>query len=65
MIHDQSCHNLIGIESKMQGDHEEFKILLENCLISSRLNQQLGLQRKNMAFFIENFIAKIADRTIR
>ena len=50
MIRDQSCLIRIAIESRMQVDHEELKILLQNCLISSRFNEKLGLQRKNMAF---------------
>ena len=51
MIRDQSCLNMIPIESRMQGNHEELNILLQNYLISSRFNQKLGLQRKNMGFF--------------
>ena len=35
----------------MQGDHEELKILLQNCSISSRFNPKLGLQRKNIGFY--------------
>ena len=50
MIRDQSCLNMIEIVSRMQGDHEELNILLQNRLISSRFNQKLGLQRKNMGF---------------
>ena len=44
MIRDQSCLNIIAIESKTQGDHEELNILLQNYLISSRFNQKLSLQ---------------------
>ena len=51
MINDQSYLNMIAIESRMQGDHEELKILLQSCLISSRFNQKLGLQRKNLDFY--------------
>ena len=29
MIRDQSCLNMIAIESRMQGDHEELDILLQ------------------------------------
>ena len=54
MIRDQSCLNMIAIESRMQGDHEELKNLLQNCLISSRFNQKLSLQRTSV------FIGKIA-----
>ena len=42
MIRDQSCLNIIAIESRMEGDHEELKILLQNYLISSRFNQKLS-----------------------
>ena len=48
MIHDQSYLNMIAIESRIQGDYKEVKILLQNLLISSQFNQQLGLQRKNI-----------------
>ena len=51
MIRDQSCLNMIAIESIMQGDYEELNILLQNCLISSQFNQKLGLQRKNINFY--------------
>ena len=50
-ICDQSYLNLIGIESRAQGDHEGLNILLQNFLISSRFNQKLGLQRKNIDFY--------------
>ena len=59
-IRDQSCLNLIGIESRMQGDHEEFKILLQNCLMSSRFNQELSYKEEEHWFY-----RKIADRPIR
>ena len=45
-----NCFNGCGIESKKQENHEELKIFLQNCLISSRFNQKFGLQRKNMGF---------------
>ena len=48
MIRDESYLNMIAIEFRMQGDHEELKILLQNLLISSRFNQKLGLQRKSI-----------------
>ena len=51
MIRDQFCVNMIAIEYRMQGDHEELKIFLQNHLISSRFNQKLGLQRKNIGFY--------------
>ena len=34
----------------MQGNHEELKIFLQSRLISSRFNQELGLQKKNIGF---------------
>ena len=58
-----TCVDWCGIEPRMQENHEELKIFLQNCLFSSRFNQELGLQRKNIGF-IRNFIAKIADRPI-
>ena len=51
MIRDQSYLNMIVIESKTQGDHKELNIFLQKCLISSRFNQKLGLQRKNINLF--------------
>ena len=51
MIRDESCLNMLAIEFRMQGDHEEVNIFLQNCLISSRFNQKLGLQRNNMGFY--------------
>ena len=39
------------IKSRTQGDHAKLKILLQNCLISSRFNQELGLQMKNIGFY--------------
>ena len=46
-----TCFNGCGIESRKQENHEELKIFLENCLISSRFDQKLGLQRKNIGFY--------------
>ena len=51
MIRDQSSLNPIRIESRMQGDHEELKILLQNCLISSRINQELLKRREYIGFY--------------
>ena len=34
----------------MQANHEELKIFLQNFLISSQFNQELGLLRKNINF---------------
>ena len=42
---------MIAIESRMQGNHEELKILLQNFLISSRFDQNIGLQGKNIGFY--------------
>ena len=64
MIRDPSCLNSIGIDSKMQEDCEELKIMLQNCLISSRFNQELSLQRERTPFY-RRMSAKIADRPIR
>ena len=50
MIRDQSCVNLIRIESRTQGDCDELKIMLQNGLISSRFNQELRIHKKNMIF---------------
>ena len=47
MIHAQSCHNMITIKSRTQGDNEELKIMLEKCLISSRFNQEFSLKEKS------------------
>ena len=46
-----SCFTRCGIESRKKEDHEELKIFLQNCWISSRFDQKLGLQRKNMNFY--------------
>ena len=37
MNRDESGINLIAIESRTQGNHDELKICLQNCLITSRL----------------------------
>ena len=55
---------MITIESRTQGGHEELKILLQNHLISSRLNQKLRLQGERISIY-RNFIAKIAVGLIR
>ena len=49
-IRDQSCLNMIAIESRTQGDHKELKILLQNRLISSPFNRKLSLQREEHLF---------------
>ena len=51
MIRDQFSLNMIAIESRMQRDHEELKIFLQNHLISLGFYQKLGLQRKNIGFY--------------
>ena len=48
--HNESCLHRIVIESRMQGNCDELKILLKNHLIASRLNQELRTHKKNMIF---------------
>ena len=43
--------NGCGIEYKKQENHEELKIFIQSCLISSQFDQKLGLQRKNISFY--------------
>ena len=62
MIHDQSCLNMIPIESGMQGDHKELTNFLQNCLIASRFNRKLVYKEKEH-LFIEKFVRK--TRTVR
>ena len=64
MIHGQSCLNMITIESTMQGDHKELKIMFQKCLISSHFNQKFSLERERTPIY-RDFIAKIACRSIR
>ena len=63
MIRDQSRLNLIAIESRTQGDHEELKIFLQNCLISSRFNQELKFKEEEHRF-IGKIVVKIVDYSI-
>ena len=63
MIRDQYCLNMISIESRMQGDHEELMNLLQNFLNSSRFNLKFCLQREEHRF-IGTFITQIADHPI-
>ena len=63
MIGDQSCLDWIAIKSRMRGDHEELKILLQNCSISSRFNQEFSIQRGEEPVLYKKS-AKIADRRI-
>ena len=62
-IRDQSCLNPIGIESRMYRDHEELKILLQNCLNSSRFNEELRYKVRT-SLFIKEISVKIGDRLI-
>ena len=48
-----SCFNGWGIESRKQEDHEELKIFLQNCLISSRFDQNLSLQGERTSIYRE------------
>ena len=54
---------MIALESRTQGNHEELKILLQKCLISSRFNQKLSLQ-EDMTSIYKKFIAKTGCRPI-
>ena len=49
-ISDQSFLNMIAMESRTQEDYEELKILLQNCLISSRFSRKLSLQKEEHLF---------------
>ena len=64
MIRDQYCLNMIAIESRVQGDHEELNILIQNCLTSSRFNQKLSLERDRTSIYRE-IIAQNVGRPIR
>ena len=44
---------MIAIESRMQGDHDELKILLQKCLISSHFNQKFSLQGGRISICIK------------
>ena len=59
-IRDQSCLNPIGVESSMQRDHDELKIMLQNCLISSGFNQELP-EEENTSVFIKKYPARDVD----
>ena len=41
---------MIVIESRTQEDHEELKILLQNCWFFSQFNQKFSLQREEHLF---------------
>ena len=64
MICDLSCLNMIANESRVQGGHEEGKIFLQKCLISSHFNQKLSL-REERTSIDEDFDAKIPRVPIR
>ena len=64
MICDQSCLNMIAIESRMQGDQEECKILLQRHLISSCFNERLSLRKRRTSIY-KNLDAKNPRRPIR
>ena len=57
-IRDQSFLNMIAIESRFQGDHEELKILLQNYLISSRFYRKLSYKEEEH-LFIEKLAQKM------
>ena len=59
-----TCVDWCRLESRTQENHEELKIFLQCRLISSRFNQELSLQRKNINFYTKNR-AKIMHRPIR
>ena len=63
-ICDQSWLNMIVIESRTQGDHEELKILLQNCLISSQFNQKLSYKERRTSIY-RKISAKNEGRLIR
>ena len=49
--HDESYLNWITIKSRTHGNRDELKIFLKNCLIASRFNQELNLERKNIGIY--------------
>ena len=52
---------LIGSQSSLNaGDHEELKILLKNCLIPSRFNQELRKGEKYIDFNKRNFASNVS-----
>ena len=53
-----TCLNLWAIESRTQENHEELKIFLQKCLISSRFNQKLHFKKREHRF-IEKSSQKI------
>ena len=42
------------------GDHEELKILRKNCLIPSRINQELRKEGKYIDFYKKNSTSKVS-----
>ena len=49
-IRDQSHLNIIAIESRTHGDHDELEILLQKCVISSRFNQKLSYKERTSIY---------------
>ena len=58
----ESCLNLIAIESRTQGNCDELKIYLQNCLIASRLIKSC-LEEENTSVFKGDFLQE--TRTVR
>ena len=63
MNHDESCLNLIAIESRMQGNHDELKICLQNFLIASRLIKSWVTKRGRTPIYRGKNLWKL--RTVR
>ena len=64
MNHDESCLNLIAIKSRTQGNCDELKICLQNCLIALRLIKSY-LKEENTSFFKESFREKCGPSVSR
>ena len=62
MVRDQSCLEWITIKSRTCKDHEELRILVKNCLIPSRFNQEFFYKDKEHSF-IKHFPQK--SETVR
>ena len=60
-ICDQSRSDFDQNRVYMHTDHEELKIFLLTCLIPSRFNQELSLQRERTSIYRE-VCAKLVDR---
>ena len=57
---DESCPNLIAIESRMLGKCDELKIGFQNGLIASQLIKSY-LEEESTSVFIRKFCAKSVD----